>query len=542
MPFLKIKVLKGIFMFKHTPYSSRLLLMLLVLQTAQLSLNIYAMQGETENVAAAQPTAEEIAAARLTAEEINDIEADCALMDEEAPALLAEINELRAEILDPVLMHQATHPREVWLEKIEQFNTTPVYTFENLRAPVLDFNDPQGVRQARVCINAQDIAEPLFYASNLLFDIHSIKSYFNSVIEIIVDAIIRKEDVVLYNVNLLATAHAEESKLSSIKSNIIKQALENLQDIIEKTIAQNDKFKQLSINYFKNRIPTTLLAYTQKLVRTPPFIMSRTPRRRVNPAINHPARPIGANQPPVDNIDAELVDALGLDNGMFDFHEDANIQEADRPAVSITNQIYYRLFAKPFFYMTRKSFERVVNEKITGYKYINQNSLIRRGWISYTSTIADFLGGACDLLLEAAKQSGSAGTFDESFWFTASTEIIFNSWFFYRTVNSSIKKQLIEMFTTNFTELETVIQAFEKRLASPKNASQERQAAIRDAFKNEISEIVKNNFSPLQPILVEKLRDGHLHFNYLTTAALLAPAAYSVGKMLTPLIKTLRDF
>lgn len=203
-----------------------------------------------------------------------------------------------------------------------------------------------------------------------------------------------------------------------------------------------------------------------------------------------------------------------------------------------------RLVLEPIVGAATEPLDLKINEWISGYEDKRSSPLLSTLQTSAT-VVGKFAGNLfpkfthCSLntLLEVAKQSGFADTFDETWWFTLSTELAFNIYFFYRSVDSTINDQLLNLLINKSMNLKAVIENFERQRAIPRNASQEKQVEIKQALKEEIYTIVRGHFGQLQPVLLEKMRANHETFKTLTSIALLTPVTIDLLKLVSPLIK-----
>ena len=521
----------------------------------------------------------------LTPQEIAEIEhfASDAYMQElgrELIPVFQEVEAIKREVLDPVNLHKITHPREVWLEKVEDFNNQTLYTFNNITVPDLTINEHDfnrnglQLRQFPLSLKVKDLTKPLFYLSDLLLDIHSMNSYVDELIEGIVEGIIRKKDLIKTNLDKLAMFDESDESIDE-DENIMQQAVEEnirsqLLKIIQKSINQNDWFNRLAKSYFTKRLPSIVLSYIQKIANNNSFIFNRTPQPQVNQEAADQAQAVNAEEDFFGNEDDENVPLFGgiqenndnvrqrdIDNNMRDAENHARDVQRDferlnpmnlilrnpSPSITdnlITNNPFSFLIGNPLLeWLCKRPFERFFNEKITSKSYDAKHpALPRRGLLDILFDLVSFLGWEVEYygLLEAAKESGWTPTFDESMVFTLCSEALFNGWFFYKTLNKVVTKQLKEFCKNDALDVYQVINDFEKKLTEGKNADQEKQKTLRVAFKEEVTTIVKNRFSSLQPILMQRLRDDRRCFNNVGKAALLVG---SVSYKIMPIIVSL---
>ncbi len=443
----------------------------------------------------AMPPAEKIAFIREAAADINESIDDVKASIEDMENILEE-----DDIDQQKILHKAIHAREVWLEKVEEFNKTPLVVLKGLgTVPNIDLLNEHFAQDVYLGIFPEDLLNPTFHFGSLLLDINTMADYFDGMIEAIATAMAHKEDVVLYNLNIMLETSDDELFAATFK---------NLNEALQKSMSMNNQMRRLAIQFFKNRVLPACVEHVKKSVHVPPFIYNRTPK---------------------------------------DVSEKEELKDDKKiPVVSISNHLATRMVLRPLVASFGNSVDLKINEWVSGYKDKRAvqplaafGRVVGNTYINLYSSLFLKVGqGAIATMLEAAKQTGFAETFDETWWFTLSSELLFNLYFFHRTMDSMIKDQLLDMLVKESLNLKEIIETFERRLANPLNESQEKQLEIKQALKEEIFIIVMNHFGPLQPVLLEKFRKNHSTFETCTAAAMLAPVILPVVKGIWPLIRS----
>ncbi|MBM3886762.1 hypothetical protein FJ364_02420 [Candidatus Dependentiae bacterium] len=438
---------------------------------------------------------QEVPAVVLTEEEIENLRNECAAVQREVAGIAEEVEGIREQVCEPVFIHRVVNRRESYLEAVENFNKRSIYTFNNLQAPVINhrafFNEDQELFEARpVCIQMRDALSLLFYNCNLICDAKSLGGFFDELIEAITQAIINKKSTVLYNLKQFATSNHQELK---------EAALVNLHESLRKALSEGNAHYSRAFHYFQRQSPTVLINYLEKISTMAPFIWKREPR---------PGRD-------------ELRDFIEPDR------EGADV------AVPLTESIYSKFIVFPLLASLRAPYEDLINQQVTGYSFNNEGYEPKKLLTNFLSTLvlnAGTYGGSSflDVLLEAAKQGGYAEPFDETLWFTAGMEVLFNTWFFYRTLDKAVQESFQKMFTTDLATFSEVIELFEAKMLREQEMSMEQQVVHRERFKSEISELVKKHFAPLQPALLMQLRSNKVRFKAMVTFLLLTPSLYKL--------------
>lgn len=424
---------------------------------------------------------------------------------EEIAAIIAEaeaegdaeegLEETLKELEDPTFLHQIMHQREMGLEKIEAFNNTNLLTLHNF-GTVKQFHwHPEGrveQKEIKLGIFVKHLLQPALHYSSVLFDSHSIGEYFDGIIEIMADAIIQKRDVVLYNLDIMLNTEDENLFASSFK---------NLDENLQKTMNTNRKRDKLSIAFFKKRIAPALLEHARKSLRSPAFILpfNRSPKGDAK-----------------DDPEQEIQ--------VIPFDEHIVVANILNPLI--------KAFSDPL--------DIKINEWVSGYKDERPTSIMTLGWEGVKGYWSSFFPHAThsilEMLLEFTKQIGLTKPVDEALWFTLSTEVVFNLYFFRYHVKNAADDILLDLFIKEGIGLRDLIYKFERQL---KNATADKQAVLTSEFKEQVYTTVLRHFGKQQPIVFEKLRKKHISFNSLVIAGLLAPITIDLCKLAWPIAKHL---
>ena len=440
---------------------------------------------------------------------------------EKADAVLAreaEINAAAEKFNDPKFLHRVSNRREVWLESVRDFHQTTLFSLDQI-GPVQQFDFTYGPHYAKLGIQMQDLVAPLMHGAELLFDIDSMGEYFDSAIEIVAEAIIKKEDVVFYNLDLMLNTESE-----SLFSTMFK----NLDEALQKTMASNDQMKRLAIKFFKKRVAPSLLQYVEKVIKAPPFIFKTMPK--------------------TDEEQQAAGDAIHR-NYPNTVEEKAAWAET-APVVSVLDYVPVRLVVSPLVELGLQPIEMKINQAVTGYvderpSSMSPSRVMAAGAKAYLSMFEAILPraahGFSGWLLELGKQANFIKPIDETLSFTLGAELLFNFGFFYHTLNLTIEKAVQDLVVHDCIALHDAIRIFEMRITSPRNQTPEKQVEVRQEFKQEIYAIVTRNLAPLQPILLEKLRSHHRNFQTCLTLALLSPLMYKAARLVVPIVQAVAD-
>jgi hypothetical protein len=406
-----------------------------------------------------------------------------------------------AEFEEPGFLHQISYAREAALEALDKQLKKPVLSSQGPVPrfelhPELIVDDPARIVEIinnpanpHLAVLVEDLLEPLLYGANFVFDSNSLGAYFDDVIEAISETIIAKEDVVLYNLEGILTTNSDR---------FVESTLKILDEYLQESLQKNDRMKRLAVKFFKRRIPGIITTHIGKRLQAPPLI-------------THPA-PVDLAAPPAANV------------------------------ISFNHYLPVKLLGKPLLAGFRSPLENKLNALISGYENSTSQSLVSSG-IKITSTlmsetmsalISQYLGDALqsgtasflDCAVEFSKQKEYIGTFDESLFFTIGAELIYDLWFFHRTLDAFVRQQLVNMLARESVNLHKIIQRFERNKAKPANNNPVMMAQLNAQFHEEVYAIVMRNFGPHQPILLSSLRRGHEKFRSYINLALLIPVVW----------------
>lgn len=447
-------------------------------------------------------------------------EKKAAMSDERINAILAkadDVLEREADIEaaaqkfnDPKFLHRVTNRREVWLESVRNFNQKTVLPLEQF-GPVSQFDGFYGWHYAKLGVQVKDLMQPFLYGAELLFDIDSMGEYFDSVVEMVAEAIIKKEDVVFYNLDLM---------LNTENESLFATMFKNLDEALQKSMASNDQMRRLAIKFFKKRVVPSMMKHVKKVAKSPPFIFRTMPK--------------------TEEEKEEAFAAIHQDYPETDEERAAWAKTA--PVVSVLDYAPVRLIAEPIISVGMQPLEMKLNEAITG--YADERPSLRMLEMSSRAINSAFralfprgAGGITELVLELGKQANFIKPIDEALSFTLGIELIFNLGFFYHTLNSAIEKGVQDLVVNDCVALHDAIRIFEMRIASPRNQAAEKQAEVRQEFKNAIYAIVIRNLGPMQPILLEKMRAHHRNFQTCINVALISPMLYKIARVIYPIAR-----
>lgn len=226
-------------------------LLLVLIASIQLALpNMYSAGSDIDDLEKEQ----------LSEEEKAEILAECDELDEDPDLDPEHLDQLCEEFNDPGFLHNITNQREVFLEKVEKINNTPVVVFDglgivrNYDPSLANFNlddlfhgeNPiQFPRNVHLGIFAKDLLKPAFHFGSLLLDIDCMAEYFDSIIEIIANAIIHKEENVLFNLNIM---------LETNDADLFAATFKNLDETLHKAMMHKNQMDRLKIKFFTRRI------------------------------------------------------------------------------------------------------------------------------------------------------------------------------------------------------------------------------------------------------------------------------------------------